>query len=201
VIDISETSVEDCASKFSSYSKDELENIPKQLLHSILSSDSLAIESEDSLLQQLNDLGSTYFEYWCYIELSFLSTESISTFVQIFPFEELSSRHWMKIVDRLIGVCDETFRLRRFCKGHQFKESTIDSTILSNIPTPLEQFENKKWTLLYRGSRDGFRGSNFHSKCDGQLNAVTVILTTKGFIFGGFTPIGWDSSHSNKADN
>jgi hypothetical protein len=28
-----------------------------------------------------------------------------------------------------------------------------------------------------------------------------VILTTKGFIFGGFTPISWDSSNSWKADN
>jgi hypothetical protein len=30
---------------------------------------------------------------------------------------------------------------------------------------------------------------------------VTVILTTKDFIFGGFTPIPWDSSGSYKADN
>jgi hypothetical protein len=193
VMNISEKSVEDCASKFNSYSTEELRNIPKQLLHSLLSSPSLAIESEDSLLQQLIDLGSEYFEYWCYLEIAFLSTEGISEFAKAFPFEELRSTHWEKIVDRLIGVCDETLRLHRFCKIQKLNESNIDSKILSNIPTPLKQFESKKWTLLYRGSQDGFKSSNFHSKCDGHSNTVTVILTTKGFIFGGFTPIAWDS--------
>jgi hypothetical protein len=28
-----------------------------------------------------------------------------------------------------------------------------------------------------------------------------VIETTKGFIFGGFTPVAWDSSNSNKSDS
>jgi hypothetical protein len=30
---------------------------------------------------------------------------------------------------------------------------------------------------------------------------VTVIETTKGFIFGGFTPTAWNSSGSNKPDS
>jgi hypothetical protein len=81
------------------------------------------------------------------------------------------------------------------------KESTIESTILSNAPTRLKQFESQKGTLLYRGSRDGFRSSAFHLKCDGQSNTVTVILTTKDFIIGGFTPIAWDSSNSWKTNN
>jgi hypothetical protein len=201
MLNIYEMSVEDCASKFSLYSKDELEHLPKQILHSLLSSHSLRLESEDSLLQQLIDLGSEYFEYWCYIEIPLLSTKGISEFVKVFPFEELRTTHWEKIVDRLIGVCDETFRLRRFCKVQKLKESMFESKILSNVPTPLQQFESRKWTLLYRGSRDGFNVSNFHSKCDGQSPTVTVILTTKDFIFGGFTLMVWDSSGSWKADN
>jgi hypothetical protein len=54
--------------------------------------------------------------------------------------------------------------------------------------------------LLYRGSRDGFQASDVHSKCDNESNSVTLIETTKGFIFGGFTPIPWDSSGTNKSD-
>jgi hypothetical protein len=149
----------------------------------------------------LIDLGSEYFEYWCYIELEFLSSQGISEFVKIFPFEELKTSHWEKIVNRLIGVCDERFRLHRICKSQIMKEGIFGSTILSNIPTPLKQFENKKWTLLYRGSRDGFKSLNFHTKCDNHSNTVTVILTTNDFIIGGFTPIAWDSSNSWKADN
>jgi hypothetical protein len=55
--------------------------------------------------------------------------------------------------------------------------------------------------MLYRGSDDGFGGSNFHSKCDGIGNTVTVILTTTGCIFGGFTPVAWDSKGSYKPDS
>jgi hypothetical protein len=65
----------------------------------------------------------------------------------------------------------------------------------------LNEFERKTWKLLYRGSRDGFRAANFHEKCDNQTNTLTLIETTKGFIFGGFTPIAWDSSSWNKSDS
>jgi hypothetical protein len=58
----------------------------------------------------------------------------------------------------------------------------------------------KQWTLLYRGNDHGFSSSTFHSKCDGKSNTITIVLTTDGFILGGFTPIAWDSSGSWKAD-
>jgi hypothetical protein len=136
-----------------------------------------------------------------YLEIIFLSSEGISKFVETFPFEELRISHCSTIVDRLVGVCDETFRSCRFCKFEGLKESNLKSTILSTIPHPLKQLSSHEWTLLYRGSRDGFKGSNFHSKCDGKSNNVTVILTTKDFIFDGFTPIPWDSTTSWKTDN
>jgi hypothetical protein len=55
------------------------------------------------------------------------------------------------------------------------------------------------WTLLYRGTEHGFRVSHFHNKCDGKPNTVTIILTTNGFIFGGFTPVAWNSNSASKA--
>jgi hypothetical protein len=55
--------------------------------------------------------------------------------------------------------------------------------------------------LLYRGSRDDFGVSTCHSKCDNESNTVTIILTTKGFIFGGFSSLAWDSSSQWKVDN
>jgi hypothetical protein len=100
------------------------------MLHSLLSSPSLRLESEDSLLQRLIDLGSEYFEYWIYLEIAFLSSEGISKFAEIFPFEELRIPHWSKIIDRLLGICDEPFRLRRFCKRERLKESKLNSIIL-----------------------------------------------------------------------
>jgi hypothetical protein len=171
------------------------------MLHSLLSSPSLRLESEHLLLDELIDLGSEYFECWSYLEIVFLSSEGISKFAEVFPFEKLRKSHWSKIVDRLVGVCDDTFRSRRLSKFKSLEESKLNSIILSTIPTPLKQFSSHKWTLLDHGSRDGFESSNFHSKCDGQSPTVTMILTTKAFIFGGFAPIARDSSGSYKADN
>ena len=47
--------------------------------------------------------------------------------------------------------------------------------------------------LLYRGSRDGFKSGDFHSRCDGVANTLVVCHSTTNFIFGGFTDATWDS--------
>jgi hypothetical protein len=60
---------------------------------------------------------------------------------------------------------------------------------------------NDKWSLLYRGTRDGFKPRDFHSKCDGHSNTL-IILKAKGneFIFGDFTTAEWESSDDFKSD-
>ena len=83
---------------------------------------------------------------------------------------------------------------------------TIDTHImkyneLSLIETDVQKKLNKKikkYTLLFRASNDGFQASNFHSKCDGKNNTVTLVETTKGKRFGGFTDAAWDQSNSYK---
>jgi len=67
----------------------------------------------------------------------------------------------------------------------------------------LTGFENKSFSLLWRGSRDGFDTAAFHRLCNGKANTVTVIKNTNGFIFGGFTSIPWQSSIDGyyQADN
>ena len=56
----------------------------------------------------------------------------------------------------------------------------------------------KKYTLLFRASKDGFKAGNFHSKCDGKNNTVTLVEATNGKRFGGFTDAAWDQSNSYK---
>ena len=58
-----------------------------------------------------------------------------------------------------------------------------------------------KWRLLYRGSRDGFGASDFHSKCDNHANTLTLIRAKQtGYIFGGFTSVAWASTNQFKSD-
>jgi hypothetical protein len=61
---------------------------------------------------------------------------------------------------------------------------------------------NDKWSLLYRGTRDGFGTNDFHSKCDGRSNTLTLLKAKESkFIFGGFTTAAWDSSSFCKSDS
>jgi hypothetical protein len=57
--------------------------------------------------------------------------------------------------------------------------------------------------LLYRSSRDGLTGQNFHSKCDNKGQTVVMIETTEGGVVGGYTNTAWKSqggyTSANKA--
>jgi len=52
----------------------------------------------------------------------------------------------------------------------------------------------KQWKLQYRATRDGFSAQNFHTKCDTAANTLTIIKSTNGNIFGGFTENAWKST-------
>ncbi len=75
------------------------------------------------------------------------------------------------------------------------------SAAQENTFLALTGLENKSFSLLWRGSRDGFDAETFHLLCDGKANTLTVIKNTNGFIFGGFTSVPWESSGNYKADN
>lgn len=60
------------------------------------------------------------------------------------------------------------------------------------------QIKAKKATLLYRGSRDGFLGRDFHSRCDNHGDTLTVIKSTSGHIFGGYTNQKWNYTGENE---
>ena len=89
--------------------------------------------------------------------------------------------------------------------GHLEASRIIDSTIISNYTmenrlVKLCKLSGKQFKLLYRASRDGFAASSFHAKCDQQPNTLTVIKTTIGCIFGGYTSVSWDSKSRHKTD-
>ena len=81
----------------------------------------------------------------------------------------------------------------------------MDSTILDNqnklaIKELCGFPSTKKLKLQYRASRDGFSAQNFHNKCDGIANTLTVIKSEHGNIFGGFTEKAWNSYYKNSLD-
>jgi hypothetical protein len=50
------------------------------------------------------------------------------------------------------------------------------------------------WILLYRGTRDGFSASTFHSRCNRSGSTISVVKSSSGYIFGGYNPNSWESS-------
>ena len=88
--------------------------------------------------------------------------------------------------------------------ARSFKDSVIlpsDQRLLywlkdNRHPTPGNLFP----VLLYRASRDGWTGANFHSRCDNKGPTVTVVSgcrqhrnhETDSKIFGGYTEEQWE---------
>jgi hypothetical protein len=63
-------------------------------------------------------------------------------------------------------------------------ESKILSRKQSNELIELCEFSsNEIWTLLYRGSRDGFSTQSFHDKCDGHTPTLTIIKGKTFFVY------------------
>jgi hypothetical protein len=89
--------------------------------------------------------------------------------------------------------------------GFWFCFSSFKSEILTNEQQCFELINlcefspSVKWTLLYRGTRDGFDSNDFHSRCDGRANTLTILKAKESsYIFGGFTSVSWESSTDSK---
>ena len=51
-------------------------------------------------------------------------------------------------------------------------------------------------SLLYQASRDGVEPTDFHAKCDGKGATVTLVKSTEGFVFGGYSDKAWHSRNN-----
>ncbi len=83
--------------------------------------------------------------------------------------------------------------------------NSLKSEILKDERQSLEMIKlcefspSDKWSLLYRGTRDGFDSHDFHSKCDGHSKTLTLFKAKESsYIFGGFTTVKWKSSTNGK---
>ena len=84
----------------------------------------------------------------------------------------------------------------------------IDSKILANNERRKEYINKifewagcKSMELLYRGTRDGMTGKDFHNKCDNKGKTICLFLNDKDNIFGGYSSIPWQNSGGDKTSN
>jgi hypothetical protein len=158
-----------------SFESADLSILSFEALDDLLLTWSVKIESEDELLRLFLKFG------WCdrfvvkHIQLGFLSAEGLSLLENHFtiPPEPV----WQCAADLI---------------AHP-PPPALDSVIVLSFPAIFAEFRGKRFQILWRGARDGFGADEFHGRCDGHANTLTVILDTKGNIFGGFTPVAWAS--------
>ena len=96
-------------------------------------------------------------------------------------------------------------RLESVCGHLELEQGISGSKTVSTYKMRKDLVElcnlsDKQSKLIYRASRDGFSAVRFHAKCDNHPRTLTIIKTTKGYIFGAYTSAAWDSSLSYKAD-
>jgi hypothetical protein len=147
-------------------------------LDCLVSSEALCVEKEDALLSALLCLGQSFQPLLWHIRPSFLSPDGLRAFVSglATPAEWALPAVWEWL---------------RALPGR------LDSLIVSDFPAIFAEFRGKRFSLLWRGSRDGFGARDFHVRCDGHANTLSVILDTAGNVFGAFTPVAWESREWN----
>ena len=65
---------------------------------------------------------------------------------------------------------------------------------------PILMRRNVVYKLLYRATKDGNSASSFHKKCNNISGTLTVIKTSKGMRFGGYTEQTWNGDQEFKKD-
>ena len=90
---------------------------------------------------------------------------------------------------------------------HTLAQALMASSILNQQQRALLQrfcAEQKvpahDFSLVYRGSRDGFGAADFHRLCDNKGPSITVVRSTGNFVFGGYTSVPWTSAGEYKRD-
>jgi len=77
------------------------------------------------------------------------------------------------------------------------KENDLERFLIAMIP---EKYQMAKTQLIYRGTRDGLNGATFGKLCAHKAPTLTLIRTSRKYIFGGFTPVPWSLNNSNAED-
>ena len=79
----------------------------------------------------------------------------------------------------------------------------LDSQILSHEPSNFIKMlgewlpKTGNWTACWRGTRDGWAASTFHSNCDGKIPTLVIVKVVKGskkLVFGGYCTVTWAGS-------
>jgi hypothetical protein len=92
-------------------------------------------------------------------------------------------------------------KLNNYSNADPFKSQILTGKQSIELVKLCEFSPNDKWTLLYRGTRDGFGAQDFHSKCDNKSPTLSICKAHESsFIFGGFASVTLNGSQIYNSD-
>lgn len=68
----------------------------------------------------------------------------------------------------------------------------IDINELKMISNWINPNKEIHYTQIYKATKDGGTGNDFHRCCDNKKPTLTLIKTTNNYIFGGYISISWE---------
>ena len=101
----------------------------------------------------------------------------------------------IKVNDELLGKSQPIFT------NSLIIEDVKDQMLLKKWVSEARGNTKIEFQLLWKASRDDFRASTFHSKCDGKGATVTIIKSDRDQIFGGYTSMSWRNSGGFNQDS
>lgn len=140
------------------------------------------------------DLQLTYFDI---IEDYLINDKKISNPLLFMNYIENNNIQELAKEFELIGIHlsqKEYNEMESYFNAFILPESKI---LTGPYSRDLKKFIGTKdhWTLLYRGSDEGFSAQKFHEKCDNKGPTVTLVRTEKNNVFGGYASQSWTSDN------
>jgi hypothetical protein len=149
---------------FYEFSASHIDQLSLSVLRDILSDPSLVLRDEDSLFEIIHRRdgpdGTRDLSYFGLLELvrfEFLSDKCMKTAFDFISnsFDSFTLNIWFSLRTRLTLLVSPSHQTGRYCLPE------IDSKIIAAVPELFSIFGGKALRLLYRESRDGFRGPIF----------------------------------------
>ncbi|RIA98262.1 hypothetical protein C1645_750435 [Glomus cerebriforme] len=166
----------------------------------------LKISKDDSTWssEDLINVKQTIKEYIPLIRFYDISKEDF--YLKVYPYKDLLPQDLLNDILRYHMVPDSIPTLNFKPSRRKFKSVLINYNVFKLFAKWIDKKDDYytqnipyKFTLLLRGTREGFDAATFHQLCD-YKGATLVVAKIKDSeqIIGGYNPLNWSSSRSGQ---
>ena len=120
-----------------------------------------------------------------------IKKENSENYDKLFDTEIPEEKYFDDLIEKIknLHINNDLIFSSSIIKNDIKKQNMINNWIKEKIGA------NKiKYELIYQMSKNGYKSEDFHKCCDFKGATLTIIETKSKHIFGGFTPLSWNSN-------